>query len=159
MIKRIFVSALAAGTVLLGCADAFADSGTFYVCTSEEQFAEMEPNLADLEFNSITVQYVDPKDVATIKDESYAAISLTPGSPAAEFLKGKISEDALAEIGKEKGKKMLVLTSPFAEEQEWIVWAGNTEEDTAEIRRSKRSSWWNLVTNWFGLPVNAMKQY
>ena len=153
------VVAVAAVSMLLGSFDAFADSSTFYVCTSKEQFTEMEPNLADLEFNSITVQYVDPKDVATIKDESHAAISLTPGSPAAEFLKGKISEDAFAEIGREKGKKMLVLTSPFADEQEWIVWAGNTEEDTAEIRRSKRSSWWNLVTNWFGLPVNAMKQY
>ncbi|MBO4316828.1 MAG: hypothetical protein J5855_00925, partial [Mailhella sp.] len=81
MTQRFAFSVIAAVAIVFSSADAFADSSTFYVCTSKEQFAEMEPNLADLEFNSITVQYVDPKDVATIKDESYAAISLTPGSP------------------------------------------------------------------------------
>ena len=159
MLKRFFFPMFVIGLLASWGADARADSSTLYVCTSEKQFEEMQPILADLEFNSITVQRVDEKDIASIQNEDHAAISLTSGSPAADFLKGKISEENLAEIGKEGGKKMLVLTEPFAEEQEWIIWAGNTEEDTAEIRRSKRSSWWNLVTNWFGLPVNAMKQY
>ena len=135
------------------------DSRVMYLLASKAQIAEMDEVLKELEFNGVRVKIVSPDKLDILKDAQFAAVVYTPDSPLASLLANKISEDVQNTIQKKGGSRLLVLTNPFAEDQEWIVWAGNTEADAAQLRREKRTSWWSVMASWYDILIGGLSPY
>lgn len=135
------------------------DKRVMYLFAPEDQVVELDSVLEELEFNGVTVNIISPDKLDVLKDAQFAAVVYTPDSPLAPLLADKISEDAQKAIQKKNGSRLLVLTNPFEEDQEWIVWAGNTGADAAQLRREKRTSWWNVMASWYDILIGGLIPY
>ncbi len=159
--KHVLMKAVVGcAAILFFCATGFAeDDYTLGLCVSQQHFDEMAEVVKELAFNGVQVNHVAPDKAASLEQSEFAAFEWTPDSPVARFLDGKLEQGDLDELQKEGGKRLIILPSPFVNGQEFIVWAGHTEEDAAAIRKAKRNSWWSLMCSWFVIPTDGLAPY
>lgn len=153
--KTVFLAAL-----LLLLAGQAAAEGNLTIVATPAQVESMDVLLRDLKDEDVTVKVVAPAALEQAKKDEFVLMVIT-AALSDPLYNGTdlLSEADRARIGKEGGKKLVLLRDVWQNGQEIIVFAGHGDDEARQLRMDTKERWWEIVGGWFGIFTGGMKGY
>jgi hypothetical protein len=123
------------------------------VVAGDDNFDDASPWVNFLAEKGITIVHVLPEDFQKAKQEKYIVILGGPRDAdeiGAVILKEILNPEELRSVEAE-GPRMIVKSDVWSKGQEVIVFAGKSQQEVTQARKSNRAAWWPKIAGWFGI--------